>query len=88
MLVFYPYDFSLNGAPVDLAVFSDRINDTLYIYRIDPNASTNPLTLVSADLLTHIFPGSVNGAAGRCFAGARRHTCVFEPPKPNELMPM
>lgn len=56
------YDFSLNGSPVDLAVFSDRINDTLYIYRIDANASTNPLTLVSADLLTHIFPGSVNGA--------------------------
>ncbi len=63
------HGFPLNGSAVDLAVFSDRINDTLYIYRIDANASTNPLTLVSADLTTHIFPGSVNGgdtAYGLC----------------------
>jgi len=56
------YGFPLNGSAVDLAVFSDRINDTLYIYRIDPDATVNPLTLISADLTTHIFPGSVNGA--------------------------
>ncbi len=56
------YGFPLNGSAVDLAVFSDRIKDTLYIYRIDPDATTNALTLVSADLATHIFPGSVNGA--------------------------
>jgi len=63
------YGFPLNGSAVDLAVFSDRINDTLYIYRIDPDATTNPLTLISADLTTHIFPGSVNGgdtAYGLC----------------------
>jgi 3-phytase len=56
------YGFRLNGSSVDLAVFSDRINDTLYIYRIDPDAATSPLTLVSADLTTHIFHGSVNEA--------------------------
>ncbi len=56
------YGFPLNGSAVDLAVFSDRINDTLYIYRIDPEAPTDPLTLVSANLSTHIFPGSARGA--------------------------
>ena len=63
------YGFELNGSRVDLAVFSDRINDTLYIYRIDGNASTNPLTLVSADLTTHVFPGSATAgdtAYGLC----------------------
>lgn len=56
------YGFPLNGSAVDLAIFSDRIRDTLYIYRIDPEAASNPLTLISADLNTHIFSGSVNGA--------------------------
>ena len=63
------YGFSLNGTPTDLAVFSDRVSDALHIYRIDANASTNPLVPVSADLATHIFPGSVTGgdtAYGLC----------------------
>lgn len=54
------YNFLLDGAWVDLAVFSDHVNDTIYIYRIDPIATTNPLVLISADLTTHIFPGSAN----------------------------
>ncbi len=63
------YGFALDGSPTDLAVFSDRINDTIYIYRIDPDATADPLTLVSADLATHIFPGSIGAgdtAYGLC----------------------
>lgn len=40
------YDFSLGGTDVDLAVFSDRENDTIAIYRIDP--ATRQLTDVTA----------------------------------------
>jgi 3-phytase len=63
------YGFPLNGISTDLAVFSDRVNDTLYVYRIDPNAAANPLVLVSADLTSHIFAGSIVGgdtAYGLC----------------------
>lgn len=63
------YGFSLNASEVDLAVFSDRTADTLYIYRLDADATTNALTLVSADLATPVFPGSVGGndtAYGLC----------------------
>jgi 3-phytase/alkaline phosphatase D len=48
------YGFDLNGVSVDLAVFSDRANDTLAIYQIDPN--TRQLSDITApDILETIF---------------------------------
>ncbi|MGJ3252244.1 MAG: phytase [Elainellaceae cyanobacterium] len=48
------YGFNLNGELVDLAVASDRGNDTLAIFRIDPE--TRQLTdITSADILATIF---------------------------------
>ncbi len=69
------YGFPLNGGKADLAVFSDRINDTLYIYRIDADAVRDPLTLISADLTTHIFPDSV--VAGDTAYGLCLYTSVL-----------
>ncbi len=69
------YGFPLNGGKVDLAVFSDRINDTLYIYRIDAEAVRDPLILISADLTTHIFPDSV--VAGDTAYGLCLYTSVL-----------
>ncbi|MEO1016555.1 MAG: phytase, partial [Pseudomonadota bacterium] len=43
------YGFELDGEPVDLAVFSDRANDTLAIYTINP--ATGLLQDVTADEL-------------------------------------
>ncbi|EGV27924.1 3-phytase [Thiorhodococcus drewsii AZ1] len=51
------YDFALDGKRVDLAVFSDRKNDTLAVYRIDPNrqrlvavtSSSMPATIFGVD---------------------------------------
>ena len=63
------YGFPLQDGEVDLAVFSDRVADTLYIYRLDADSTTNVLTLVSADLNAPIFPGSIGGddtAYGLC----------------------
>ncbi|HRE03252.1 MAG TPA: phytase, partial [Ilumatobacteraceae bacterium] len=48
------YGFELDGTAVDLAVFSDRENDTLAVYRID--AATQTLVdVTSAELLDSAF---------------------------------
>ncbi|MGF1478496.1 MAG: phytase [Cyanophyceae cyanobacterium] len=47
------YDFELAGETVDLAVFSDRANDTLAIYSIDPD--TRQITNVTGDVPETIF---------------------------------
>jgi myo-inositol-hexaphosphate 3-phosphohydrolase len=48
------YNFELGGQPVDLAVASDRENDTLAVYQIDPES--RQLTDVTApDMLESIF---------------------------------
>ena len=48
------YGFNLNGENVDLAVVSDRANDTLAIFQIDP--TTQQLTdITSANILDSIF---------------------------------
>jgi myo-inositol-hexaphosphate 3-phosphohydrolase len=48
------YGFNLGGETVDLAVASDRLNDTLAIYRIDPD--TRQLTNITApSILETIF---------------------------------
>ncbi len=44
------YDFQLGNEQVDLAVVSDRANDTLVIYEIDPN--TGQLTDITAPTLS------------------------------------
>ncbi|MEB3358228.1 MAG: phytase [Synechococcales bacterium] len=44
------YGFDLGGEKVDIAVASDRANDTLAIFRIDPN--TRQLTDITADDLS------------------------------------
>ena len=48
------YGFQLGGESADLAVFSDRQNDTLAIYRIDPATQTLS-EITSADLLDSAF---------------------------------
>lgn len=48
------YGFQLGGETVDLAVFSDRENDTLAIYRVDPATQTLS-EITSADLLDSGF---------------------------------
>ncbi len=63
------YGFALGGTRVDLAVFSDRVNDTLLIYRLDPDSVASPLVEVTAPLVSSIFAGSVAGgdtAYGLC----------------------
>lgn len=48
------YGFNLGGETVDLAIASDRLNDTIAIYRIDP--ATRQLTNITApDILESIF---------------------------------
>jgi len=44
--------FTLSGAPVDLAIASDRKNDTLAIFKIDATNPTTPLTDVTSATLS------------------------------------
>ena len=48
------YGFNLGDEKVDLAVFSDRANDTLAIYRIDPH-NRQLTNITSADIPATIF---------------------------------
>ena len=48
------YGYDLEGETVDLAVFSDRANDTLAIYRIDPH-NRQLTNITSADIPATIF---------------------------------
>ena len=55
------YGFDLGGESVDLAVFSDRANDTLNIFQIDSN--TGELTDITADGILETIFGVDDGEA-------------------------
>ncbi|AFZ49482.1 phytase [Dactylococcopsis salina] len=55
------YGFDLGGESVDLAVFSDRENDTLNIFQIDPN--TGELSDITADGILETIFGVDDGEA-------------------------
>jgi myo-inositol-hexaphosphate 3-phosphohydrolase/Ca2+-binding RTX toxin-like protein len=55
------YDFELGGESVDLAVFSDRENDTLAIFQINP--TTGELTDITADGILETIFGVDDGEA-------------------------
>ncbi len=48
------YGFELGGENVDLAVVSDRLNDTLVVYEIDP-ATRQLVDITSPDMLESVF---------------------------------
>lgn len=48
------YDFELDGQPVDLVVLSDRENDTLAVYQIDPD-NRRLADVTAPDILETIF---------------------------------
>jgi myo-inositol-hexaphosphate 3-phosphohydrolase len=53
------YGFNLGGETVDLAIASDRENDTLAIFKIDP--TTRQLTDITADSITETIFGIDDG---------------------------
>jgi len=55
------YNFDLGGETVDLAVFSDRANDTLAIFQIDP--STGELSDITAENILDTIFGVDDGEA-------------------------
>ena len=54
-------NFDLDGTPVDLAVASDRANDTLAVFQIDP--ATRTLTEITSDSMVESIFGVDDGEA-------------------------
>ncbi|MDK2123584.1 phytase [Parachitinimonas caeni] len=54
------YNFNLNGRRVDLAVFSDRRQDRLAIYKIDRDDPRGPLVNVTSPEISRLFPTRPN----------------------------
>jgi 3-phytase len=50
------YGFNLNGTRVDLAVASDRVQDKLSFWKIDPADPKGPLVDLTDPALTRLFP--------------------------------
>ncbi len=49
------YDFNLNGRRVDLAVTTDRLQDKLRIFRIDPDDAAAPLKDITSPTIDRVF---------------------------------
>lgn len=49
------YEFNLNGRRVDLAVTSDRQQDRLRVYRIDPDDAAAPLKDITSPAMARVF---------------------------------
>ena len=56
------YNFNLNGTRVDIAVATDRIQDRLTVWKIDPANPTAPLVEITADSTIRAFPTKPNPA--------------------------
>jgi 3-phytase len=56
------YNFNLNGTRIDIAVATDRIQDQLTIWKIDPANPTAPLVPITADSMIRAFPTKPNPA--------------------------
>ncbi|MEY4515854.1 MAG: hypothetical protein RL180_200 [Pseudomonadota bacterium] len=50
------YDFNLNGTRVDLVVASDRLQDKLRIWKINPQNLTQPLVDITSPSISRNFP--------------------------------
>lgn len=56
------YNFNLNGTRIDIAVATDRIQDQLTVWKIDPTNASAPLVEITATSMIRAFPTKPNPA--------------------------
>ncbi len=50
------YNFDLDGTRIDIAVASDRIQDNLHVWKIDPDNASAPLVDITSSSMPRAFP--------------------------------